>query len=260
MHGLYIGNGKMLVQAAYGGLLTMSSKDLSLMPTLVTTGATELPLTHYMMQTVTAGQTVVDVGANIGYFTVLASLLAGSQGKVIGLEANPEVYTLLRDNLAMNWLTDQATVYPYAAFSKAGTIPFYVSAKFQGDSSIQQRTQNEQIKGQHTKIEVQAIPLDTLLADVKTVDFLKIDIEGGEYHALLGMIGSMSAKKIKQMAFEWNPAMLGEDAPRLAALLIGLEEEQRASLHVLDDQGKLHACRARDITNASSYPYGIVKW
>jgi len=260
MHGIYIGHGKMLVRTSYGGLLTMSSQDLSLMPTLVTTGAMEHPLTHYMMQSVQAGQTVVDVGANIGYFTVLASLLVGSQGKVIGLEANPEVYTLLHDNMALNWLTDQAIVYPYAAFSEAGTIPFYVSSKFQGDSSIQHRVQNEQIKGKHTKIEVQAVMLDVLLADVMTVDFLKMDIEGGEYHALVGLMASMRAKKIKQMAFEWNPAMLGEDAPRLAALLLEVEEQQGARFYVLDDQGQPHACRAQDITRVASYPYGIVKW
>lgn len=122
-----MGNNKMIIKLAYNGMLTISSNDLSIMPTLVTTGIMEGPLTNYYLKNIQLGDKVVDIGANVGYFTVLAAKLVGENGTVIGYEANPEVYSILRDNISMNWLTKQTKLYNKAIFSQKSSIEFYVS-------------------------------------------------------------------------------------------------------------------------------------
>ncbi|MER7283790.1 FkbM family methyltransferase [Dactylosporangium sp. NPDC000244] len=106
MRGTYIGNGRMLVEAAYGATLLVPSDDYGLMPPLVTRGAIEPALTGFLASELKPGQTFVDVGAGIGYFTVLAAQRVGAAGKVIAFEADPATAAVLRDNLAANRLTE----------------------------------------------------------------------------------------------------------------------------------------------------------
>src|SRR5690606_15185214 len=65
------------------------------------------------------GMTFVDVGANIGYFALLAASLVGAQGKVIAFEPNLENCELLRRSIAANGFDDFVHVHPYAVAEKA---------------------------------------------------------------------------------------------------------------------------------------------
>ncbi|WP_433079926.1 FkbM family methyltransferase [Dactylosporangium sp. CA-052675] len=105
LRGTYIGNGRMLVETAYGATLMVPSDDYGLMPPLVTRGAIEPALTGYLASQLRPGQTFADVGAGIGYFTVLAAQRVGGTGKVIAFEPDPAAAAVLRDNLAANRLT-----------------------------------------------------------------------------------------------------------------------------------------------------------
>jgi len=71
VHGIYIGNNKMLVAPKWGGKLVVPSDDLSITRGLILSGTFELLLTQFFINNVKFGNTVFDIGANIGYFTVL---------------------------------------------------------------------------------------------------------------------------------------------------------------------------------------------
>ena len=70
--------------------------------TIFCTGEWEPRETALISELLKPGDTFVDVGANIGYFTLLASRLVGATGKVIGIEANPRTFKLLEANVALN--------------------------------------------------------------------------------------------------------------------------------------------------------------
>ncbi|MCE5169219.1 hypothetical protein LQV63_07840 [Paenibacillus profundus] len=70
MHAIYMGNERLLVKPVYGGKLIVPSADLSITPELVMHGAMEWPLTKYLENHVKKGHVLVDIGANVGYFTV----------------------------------------------------------------------------------------------------------------------------------------------------------------------------------------------
>lgn len=260
MFGTYIGNDKMLIKTAYNGMLTISSKDLSLMPSLVTNGVIEAPLTKFFINSIKSGQTVVDIGANIGYYTVLAGKLVGNQGKVIGYEANPEIFPLLKDNISMNWLNQQTKLQNKAIYSKESTIKFYTSSKFQGDSSINLSTTNEMNSGKYLSINVEAVSLNKELQNIDSIDLLKIDIEGGEYHAFLGMMELIEQKKIKRIIFEWNKTMLGDDAENFVEVIREILYNNDGLIYTLDQEGQPSPTFLDLITSTDFYPFAMIEF
>ena len=124
--------------------------------------------------------TVLDLGANIGYFSVIAAALVKESGQVHAFEPMPQNLTYLRRNLApFRW----AMAQPYAVGNVTGEVPIHYSDKEAGWASIQ---------GQHglgnlpCNSVVSAIRLDDWLQSISInrIDFIKLDIEGSEFGCL----------------------------------------------------------------------------
>jgi FkbM family methyltransferase len=133
-----------------------------------------------------AGDIVVDVGAHIGRYTLMA---ARSATKVIALEPEPSNCSLLKANIELNGFSN-VLVLPIALSNNRATQKFYLAA--QGDtarSSLEQAwsTKRGFLRNQKT-IEVESETLDGLMADLglTTIDLLKIDVEGHELAVLKG--------------------------------------------------------------------------
>lgn len=260
MRGTYIGRDRMLIDLVYGGMLVVPADDYSLMPALTTWGAIEPPLTKFFAGHVKPGHTIVDVGANVGYFTVLAAKLVGTQGRIIAFEANPATCDLLKDNLSLNWLTDHdITVRTEAAYSDNTTVKFHASAKFVGDSSIQQRPAHAHRRDEITMIEVPAVRLDDALAGLPVIDLLKIDIEGGEFHAFTGMMNLIKEDRIRRIVFEWNAIMLGPDTERFAALLRTVRDDYGGAFRVLDQEGQPSPVTIDELVQVPFYPFAVIE-
>lgn len=86
----------------------------------------------------------------------------------------------------------------------------------------------------YTIIDVEAVKLDDELKHIGQIDLLKIDIEGGEYQAFLGMMEFIKQKRIKRIAFEWNKVMLGAEAKLFVSLLKDIEKQYGGKLYALD--------------------------
>ncbi|MDI6871051.1 MAG: hypothetical protein QME79_06790 [Bacillota bacterium] len=104
MRGTYIGQNRVLVEPTWGGRLIVPADDYSIGFDLITAGEIEPALTRFLQRTVRPGQTAVDVGANLGYHTILLGTLVGPQGRVFAYEPNPHLLPFLRANVASNYL------------------------------------------------------------------------------------------------------------------------------------------------------------
>jgi len=127
------------------------------------------------------GMTVIDVGAHIGYYTLLFAKLVGPNGRVIAFEPLPANYDLLSMNVRLNALSYVRTL-PQAAFSRDEQILLTVpdDSPNSGDASILPRGGTKQFR-------VSAIPLDSFCASASLhPDLIKMDVEGAEQDALLG--------------------------------------------------------------------------
>jgi FkbM family methyltransferase len=144
-------------------------------------GIWEPSLTRFMSETVKPGDTVVDVGANIGYFTLLLSSLVGPTGRVISIEASPQTAAMLRANVELNGCKN-VDVREIAVTEQPGTLKLFHS-KF-GDGNTGMATV---VEGRGST-SFDLVKTDTLLsilgADAGRVSFIKIDIEGAELPVL----------------------------------------------------------------------------
>ncbi|MGB3615615.1 MAG: FkbM family methyltransferase, partial [Elainellaceae cyanobacterium] len=121
---VYLGNRQALTHTSWGGKLIVNTDDISLSPHLLSEGKWEPWVTRVFQQQITPGMTVVDVGANIGYYTTLAASLVTQTGHVYGFEASPDLSRILWKNANINGMSDQVTVVNKAVYDRTTTLQF----------------------------------------------------------------------------------------------------------------------------------------
>jgi FkbM family methyltransferase len=129
------------------------------------------------------GHVVYDLGAHVGFYTLLASTLVGSEGRVFSFEPAPRNLKFLRKHLQLNNVHN-CVVSDAAVGYRAGTAAFET-----GPSSSEGRLTPSPATGSNPRIlQVRTCVLDELLAagEILPPDIIKCDVEGGEYDALLG--------------------------------------------------------------------------
>jgi len=135
--------------------------------------------TRQFNQLIKKGMTVLDLGAHIGYYTLLAAKLVGPEGKVFAFEAAPENFYFLKRNVELNQYHN-INLIQKAVSDKTGEATFYLDSESWGHSLA------PLVKSKKS-ITVSTISLDDFLQDDIVVDFVKINIEGAEGRAINGM-------------------------------------------------------------------------
>lgn len=157
--------------------------------------------TKFVRETVTPGQTVVDIGANIGYYTCLMSKLVGESGKVYAFEPDKENFQLLRKNVETNGLRNVILENKAVADRTRELNLFYSNDK--GD----QRTYDT--RDGRPSIPVYAVSLDDYFRQRgQSIGFIKMDIQGSEGEALLGMREVLQHHKGVKLSVEFWPVGL----------------------------------------------------
>jgi FkbM family methyltransferase len=165
-----------------------------------------------------AGDTVVDIGGNIGAFTVLAASIVGPSGRVIVFEPAQDTYDRLVANVALNGLTN-VTAIKCAIGGKDGEACLDVGIK-SAFASIISEVDGRKSSGQGEVVKVRTLPDALGELGTSRVDLLKIDCEGAEY-GILDTLPLEWAHRIRQIAMEVHsvpdrqPSQVGE---RLRAL------------------------------------------
>jgi len=168
------------------------------------TGRYEPQETSLVQSILRPGMTFVDVGANWGYFTLLAAHLVGKGGRVVSLEPDPRLFPILQESLIRNQL-EQVIALQVAAASEDGTLKL-AGYNESGDNFGISRIVGEGER--ETTFDVMARPLDKVFDDlgIHNIDLLKMDIEGFEGYALLGLENSLRHLLIKRLLIELHPA------------------------------------------------------
>jgi FkbM family methyltransferase len=138
------------------------------------------------------GMTFYDVGANIGFFSLMGARLVGPQGRVISFEADPEIAGRLRENLARNQFA-HAHVEQKAVWSEPTTVAFErVDPDTSPDRGLGHVSADRSTPG---TITVEAVSLDYYTAHHPPPDFLKCDVEGAEVAVFQGATRLFSGKR-----------------------------------------------------------------
>ena len=241
MRGTYIGNGKMLISPIWGGKMVAPSDDLSVMPDLVIDGAYDIALTNFILRHIKEGSTVIDVGSNIGYTTILLGRRVGKNGKVFAYEASPQNYDFSVENVKMNYLP-HVDLFQLAVYKKEAVLPFLDPSRFRGGGSlkIEEIRKSFSVNASFDAckiIEVKAVSLDDHLKGVGKIHFIKLDIEGGEYNAFLGMENLIKKRQVDVVSFELNAVGLGDELLPLRDLLKSYEASYGVSFYTISAEG-----------------------
>ena len=142
-------------------------------------GSYEPQTERFIRQNVKPGMTVLDIGANTGYMTILLADMVGAHGQVHSFEPMPANYELLRKNVDSNGL-NQVHLHKLALSDRKGEATLHVDPGNDGGNTIG-NVMGEGWDG-HSAITVATEALDDFLgrAGIGKVDFIKIDVEGAE--------------------------------------------------------------------------------
>ena len=164
----------------------------------------EIELTSYLEKK--QPRIFVDIGANIGLYTIKMARQMGNNGKVIAIEADPENYEALVENIKLNKLSN-VHAFNLACWDKEEDVKLFMGlTKEKGISSVKAKVSGRTVV-------VHGNMLDNILAGlgIKEVDIVKIDVEGAEKEVLLGMKETVAASKNIEILFEaWNEDYLTE--------------------------------------------------
>ncbi len=156
------------------------------------------------------GDYFFDIGANVGCFSLVASLCVQENGKVYAFEPVKEVYNRLNENIELNRLNNILTINK-AVYEKNTLLKLYLASQENlGMTSIKE---HDAMSG--NTLEVEAVSLDSFVIsnEINRVDFIKIDIEGSELNALKGMV-NIIRKHQPVFLVEVSEAVLNDETDR----------------------------------------------
>jgi FkbM family methyltransferase len=173
-------------------------------------GNYEPQVSRVVTRLLSPGMTVVDAGANWGYFTLLAASLVGPLGRVLAFEPDPRVFDLLQRNLTLNRFP-HVTALPLAAGRAAGSLTldgYDADAHNRGISRVRQ----DGAPASATSFKVGAARMDDVVAErgIDVIDLVKIDVEGAEDAVLDGMRAGLRTGRYRRVLIELHPAILAE--------------------------------------------------
>lgn len=172
-------------------------------------GVWEPNLTHWIRSRLEPGDGFIDVGANAGYYTLLASRLVGEQGTVVSIEASPAIFALLERNLRANHVGNVRAVN-VAVWSRTERLELFTRPEHPpGTTTVVGSWADQWSLDSGGTILAQ--PLSAILTadEVRRARIVKIDVEGAEWPVLQGM-GSLleSSREDLEVVVEIAPQLL----------------------------------------------------
>jgi FkbM family methyltransferase len=179
------------------------------------TGLYEPPVTRVFQHHLPAGGTAVDLGANWGYFSLLAAASAGPGGTVLALEPDPRQFEALSGNVALNGFR-QVSPLQVAASAREGRVSLVGYDEGDTNRGVS-RIAGPSAPGR--RFDVRSTSVDLLTAATPRVDIVKIDVEGAEDAVLDGMRDGLSARRYRALVVELHPDILRANGIDPAACL-----------------------------------------
>lgn len=196
------------------GMLLSPCADAVITPMLVEKGIWEPAETRYLEEILRPGQTFVDVGAHVGYFSVLAAERVGPEGSVIAVEPEARNLDLLHRNLARNGV-DRARVIPFAAGARTGWSRLAVDDRNRGGHRL---VAGDDPDGGSW---VRCVRLDDVLP--ARVDVIKIDAQGYDHEIVDGLTRTLEANPWAILIVEFSGTELSRRGIDGGAVLAGYE-------------------------------------
>ena len=182
-----------VIRTRFGFSLQVKLPD-TIQKVVLLTGRWEPFVTQFVLDTLRAGDTFVDVGANIGYYSLLASRLVSETGRVYSIEGSPSIFQRLRENVVRNKVTNTTPIHAIVS-DKEGSKPFWLAAEPHGGCSTAVESvasHHPWLRASHMSLEahVASSPLTNLVPTESLFNarLIKVDVEGAEAEVLRPLV------------------------------------------------------------------------
>lgn len=169
---------------------------------LINSDVNTLLLTEFVKKEIKKGDVVLDIGANIGYYTLLFAKAVGGTGRVFAFEPDVDNFALLKKNVEINGYKN-VIVEQKAVSDLTSKVRLYLSEDNKGDHRIYDSHDHRR------SVEIGSVSLDDYFKDYTgKINFIKMDIQGSEERAMKGMFKVLEGNKNIKIVTEFWPAGL----------------------------------------------------
>ncbi|MEM9883735.1 MAG: FkbM family methyltransferase [Planctomycetota bacterium] len=215
----YLGNDTVLTRVR-GFKMVCPSDDMGMTPHLVLDGCWEMAVTRVFESHLEPGMTAIDIGANIGYFTLTAARRVGPTGVVHAFEPEPRNLWHLRHNVSLNGF-GQVRINDKALWHETGHLTLRTTDESSGGHSLV--GVDPALLDEDHRVRVETVTLDEYLGDEKHVDVIKMDAEGAEPFIWEGMTETLAANPRLKVLMEFAPDFVTGAGRDYHEYLAGLE-------------------------------------
>jgi FkbM family methyltransferase len=149
------------------------------------------------------GMRFADVGANMGYYSILGAKAVGTEGKVFSFEPNPKINRILRENFFINGIS--AHIFDYALGSRTEEVIMRVRADQSGGGYLSNDSNSITSAG-FDEYKVRMARLDDIIDAGTSIDLIKIDAEGFEPDIIRGAVSTIQRSRNIRLVIELSPS------------------------------------------------------
>lgn len=211
----YVGDHEVLCRVLGRYKMYVDSRDVGLASHLMLEGFWEMWVTHVISTLIDEGMVVADVGANLGYYTIILSELVGPGGYVHAFEPNPHLARLLTKNVFVNGFEARVDVHQLALADQNDQEMALIFREDDPKNGFMMPLADDLPAG---ALRVPVARLDSRV-DWEAVEFAKIDVEGAEELVWAGMQGMLDQSRLKTVLLEFTPARYKDPVAFLDAIL-----------------------------------------
>jgi len=196
------------IKTVFGNTISTNAKDI-VGRYLYYFGVWEPNLTNWIRHRLRAGDVFVDIGANVGYYSLLASTLVGDSGKVVAIEALPEIFETLKDNLEINQARNVRAVN-MAVWDQSDLITLFTrSDDLPATTTVMHGWADQWNLKKECQVRAASLPEILSPEEIQSVRLIKIDVEGAEWRVVLGLTTLLNqCRRDMEIMVEVSPRML----------------------------------------------------
>ncbi|MFC2060355.1 FkbM family methyltransferase [Chloroflexota bacterium] len=184
------------------------------------------------------GDVVLDLGANLGYYSLLAARLVGGKGRVYSFEPEPRNFRLLLKNIELNGY-DNITPLQKAVSDKTEMLKLFISSEDSGAHTIRESVDSRDYK---ESIDMEVVKLDEFFAgNTKPINVIKMDVEGSEPKAFQGMEKIIEENSDLKIFVEFYPDLIEQGGCPPEEFTRRIIEDYGFKITIIDDDWKNRA-------------------
>ncbi len=180
-----------LIKKVQGNKMILNLNDVGISKELLLEGVHEKNTTNQFKKEISEGMNILEIGANIGYYTLIAAKMIKDKGHIYAFEPSPQNIRSLIANIYINGFENIVEVHREGIADKTGRLTFFLYSKSNLCSFVRRETEGDII--QTGEIMVDVTTVDQFLGN-RNIDYLRMDIEGFEWEAIKGMKKTLGDK------------------------------------------------------------------